>query len=778
MPACIFILEISEMKQYKTIITITILILNILSYSQFAGGTGTIEDPYLIETAEQLDQIRNYMTSSFRQIADIDLGVPPWNEGTGWQPIGYYIWTDPTTSFRGNYDGGGYKILNMYINEPNRADIGLFGSTMGCFLSNINIVDFYIYNPNWGYAGGLTGMSNLDTWSNIIAEGSITAYTSTGLLSGSFSGYTINDCHTKGEIVNTGGSEVGGLLGSCRATSVTNSSAEVTITSKSWSTGGFIGNISDIDLIENSYSFAKIEITGGDGTYGGFFGSAGSGNKNTIIRNCYSEGSLHSDPVLDNKWFGGFAGNVSGFAARSTYISFINSYSKVNVTGNDKVGGFIGRFYQNVIVKDCYSTGSVTGNTNVGGFVGYMEFPETVSVTNSYWDLDSSGLTVSAAGEGRKNVHMTYPYHDDTYVDWDFWTVWCRDTDGINKGYPYLRWSNPPAEGVIVQAHIPEQGMIFAEVRELDISEVFADVNGNDVTVTVEGISDPTVLSADVSSGNKLILTAGSKYGNVKVYLKGSSGDYYALYEFKVIVHDPEYYTIEDFESGGFSFIPWEFSGDAQWFLDTETVYEGAYSARSGVIDHNQRSEISVRIDYPAEGRITYIAKASSERDFDHLKFYINDELKHFINGEKDWQQYIFPVEAGTHIFKWAYIKDDRIASGSDCVWIDYIVFEGGALSGIEDHAVLPVKHKLFQNYPNPFNPVTQIKFALADDCEARLSVCDVSGREVAELFSGRQAKGNHTVKFNAEKLTSGLYFYRLTVDGKAVQTRKLMLLK
>ncbi len=762
--------------QQQKFITMSILLLHIFCLAQFAGGTGTLEDPYLIETAEHLDQIRNYMTSSFKQIADINLGVPPWNEGTGWEPIGDYDTWDITTSFRGNYDGDSYKISNMYINNMDRSFQGLFGSTKGCSLKNIIIIDFNI-TTGQSWLGGLVGISYEDQFSNINVVGKIEGYNEIGLMTGTFFGSTIDNCHAKGEITSTGGSEVGGLLGYCRAISVTNSSAEVTITSQSSFTGGFIGLCDTTEEIESCYSIVDI-VSGNKYFVGGFLGGATSGNKNTVIKNCYAEGNFYSDLEFDNERIGGFAGTVAGYADRSTFFNVINSYSKVNVTGNDKVGGFIGRLSVNVVVKDCYSTGSVTGNTNVGGFVGYIHVPETVTVTNSYWDLDSSGLTVSAAGEGRKNVHMTYPYHEDTYVDWDFWTVWCRDIEGINKGYPYLRWSNPPAEGVIVQAHIPEQGMIFAEVRELDISGVFADVNGNEVTVSVEGISDPSVLSADVLDSNKLLLTAGSQYGNVKVYLKGSSGDHYALYEFKVIVHDPEYFTIEDFESGGFSFIPWEFSGNSQWFLDTETVYEGAYSARSGVIDHDQRSEISVRIDYLNPGRISYFAKASSEKDFDHLKFYINDELKHFINGEKDWQQYIFPVEAGTHIFKWIYIKDDRIASGSDCVWIDYIVFEGGALSGIEDHAVLPVKHKLFQNYPNPFNPVTQIKFALADDCEARLSVCDVSGREVTELFSGRQAKGNHTVKFNAEKLTSGIYFYRLHVDGRAVQTRKLMLIK
>jgi len=57
----------------------------------FAGGTGTEIDPYLIETAEHLNNVRNFMGITdvyFRQIADINLGVAPWNTGEGWVPLG------------------------------------------------------------------------------------------------------------------------------------------------------------------------------------------------------------------------------------------------------------------------------------------------------------------------------------------------------------------------------------------------------------------------------------------------------------------------------------------------------------------------------------------------------------------------------------------------------------------------------------------------------------------------------------------------------------------
>ena len=100
------------MKLNKILTTLIIITLNMLCYSQFSGGTGTVEDPYNIATAEDLNNIRYYLTSSFIQTADIDLGVAPWNEGEGWDPIGNYDPFDSSKSFSGNYNGNKFIINN------------------------------------------------------------------------------------------------------------------------------------------------------------------------------------------------------------------------------------------------------------------------------------------------------------------------------------------------------------------------------------------------------------------------------------------------------------------------------------------------------------------------------------------------------------------------------------------------------------------------------------------------------------------------------------------
>ena len=96
----------------------------------------------------------------------------------------------------------------------------------------------------------------------------------------------------------------------------------------------------------------------------------------------------------------------------------------------------------------------------------------------------------------------------------------------------------------------------------------------------------------------------------------------------------------------------------------------------------------------------------------------------------------------------------------------------------IDDEFGVPQKFALEQNYPNPFNPSTNIRFALPKSSAVTLVIYDMLGRKVATLIDGTQMKAaNHTVRFDAAALASGMYIYRLEA-GSFVSTRKMMLIK
>lgn len=89
----------------------------------------------------------------------------------------------------------------------------------------------------------------------------------------------------------------------------------------------------------------------------------------------------------------------------------------------------------------------------------------------------------------------------------------------------------------------------------------------------------------------------------------------------------------------------------------------------------------------------------------------------------------------------------------------------------------VPGSFRLEQNFPNPFNPVTNIKFALAETGFVKLSVFDITGKEVAVLVNEELNTGTYNFDFNALRLSSGIYFYRLVTNNFA-ETKKMMLVK
>ena len=89
----------------------------------------------------------------------------------------------------------------------------------------------------------------------------------------------------------------------------------------------------------------------------------------------------------------------------------------------------------------------------------------------------------------------------------------------------------------------------------------------------------------------------------------------------------------------------------------------------------------------------------------------------------------------------------------------------------------IPVSSSLLQNYPNPFNSTTTIKYELTSRSHINLRVFDLLGREVAVLFDGLAEPGSNTVRFEPGDLGSGVYIYRLNVNGK-IESRKFILQK
>jgi hypothetical protein len=109
------------------------------------------------------------------------------------------------------------------------------------------------------------------------------------------------------------------------------------------------------------------------------------------------------------------------------------------------------------------------------------------------------------------------------------------------------------------------------------------------------------------------------------------------------------------------------------------------------------------------------------------------------------------------------------------------IRLSGNATTDVKEQGQVIRAFRLGQNYPNPFNPTTVISYQLPISSQVTLKVYDVLGRNVATLVNEKKQAGQYDVAFDAGKLSSGVYFYKLIASGAAgdfIQTKKMLLVK
>jgi hypothetical protein len=363
--------------------------------TKFAGGSGTENDPYIIETPEHLNNIRDYFWSHFLQHDDIDLGIFPWNASEGWLPIG-----DDYKRFSGSYDGNGFTVSNLTINRPEENWIGLFGYAHGADLRNIIVKQVDVVGGS--FVGGLVGKTEQSSISDSYAH---------GIVSGNWT--------------------VGGLVGeNTEKSAINNSHANVSVLCNGRNGGGLIGSHVSGSIISNSCATGGVS---GGGSLGGLVGD----HHNSSTINSFATGNISGSDLL-----GGLVGNHAGGS------SIENSYATGCVKGWNEIGGLVGWNRWSSTITNSYAIGIVSGGylqELVGGLVGAQD--EGSISTYSYWDINTTGKITSAGGDGKTTEEMIYPYDVDVYVGWDFIEKWETDpTHSINSGYPFLRWQTVSVE--------------------------------------------------------------------------------------------------------------------------------------------------------------------------------------------------------------------------------------------------------------------------------------------------------------------------------------------
>jgi hypothetical protein len=127
----------------------------------------------------------------------------------------------------------------------------------------------------------------------------------------------------------------------------------------------------------------------------------------------------------------------------------------------------------------------------------------------------------------------------------------------------------------------------------------------------------------------------------------------------------------------------------------------------------------------------------------------------------------------GSNVYGYANSSAGGIFGGTQVLKVS------DALVGINQISELvPNEYSLSQNYPNPFNPAAKINYKLPITNYVSLKVYDVLGNEVFVLVNEKQNAGSYEVDFDGSNFSSGIYFYKLAVDGNNIDTKRMILLK
>ncbi len=328
------------MKTGRSLSVLLVAFALLLSFSVcgFAdvGGDAFIE----ISNAAELKEFRDNVNSAGGKVINARLTADIVLDGTEWTPIG--INSNP---FKGTFDGQGYSVTGMYIENPENNRAGFFGLIENAVIKNLT-VSGNINTPGKSNVGMVAGMM-----SYVSIDGG---------------GSRVENCVSEGTIKAK--SEAGGIAGYSMP-----------------------NGIKYKNYITNCVSNVKLEIAVDNTSYnnaGGIVGEA----EYTIIANCVVSGSIRG--------YGDQCGGIVGYAYNGTQI--INCLSSVDVEGILQIGGISGFNNKDmstgsVLIANCVSVGNISGKNYIGGISG-KQTNESCYIENSFFmgTMQGNGDNVGA----------------------------------------------------------------------------------------------------------------------------------------------------------------------------------------------------------------------------------------------------------------------------------------------------------------------------------------------------------------------------------------------
>jgi len=320
----------------------------------FAGGVGSLGEPFQVDNRVALEQVRNCAGQNFLQTTNIDLG------DTEWDPIG-----DLTDPFFGTYDGDGNSITGLLITSSGNYR-GLFGRVEFGTVKNVHVAGSITFSTASAFVGGLVGFL-IGTVSNSSSSVLVSAPESdyVGGLAGGVSASNLEDSMASGSVV--GKSRVGGLMGNVDGTSVIRSHSIGSVSGLD-KVGGLLGGFGDGALLSNTYAHGSVTATM---TGGGLIGDL---SLTGVIEKSYAIGAVSASP----------SGGLIGLVDVQTDYTISGNLWDVGTTGLSVDGSSVGTVGRTTADMKLLST-----------FLSYG------------WDIDTSGELIWQICDG---VNNNYPF--------------------------------------------------------------------------------------------------------------------------------------------------------------------------------------------------------------------------------------------------------------------------------------------------------------------------------------------------------------------------------
>jgi len=288
------------------------------------AGEGTLENPYQVTSASQLQSINDNLSASYVLTADIDLTGYTYPDGSlGWKPIG-----DNTIRFTGNFDGQGHYIKGLMINRPDTDNVGLFGhigtsdTASPTVIKNIILIDVDITGNrgSGSLVGRVTGNANTLIENSGVINGTVRGTGSTGGLVGSNNSFTLTGAADRNPVINKSFSvnvtvygenrdstrdyeKFGGLVGCSQKGTVKNSYSQSAVTvddsiRAAIRVGGLAGCNIYRGFMTDSYSASSVTFTT-------------STQVGALIGRTDSQSGVYS-PIQDTYWDSSINGALPG----------------------------------------------------------------------------------------------------------------------------------------------------------------------------------------------------------------------------------------------------------------------------------------------------------------------------------------------------------------------------------------------------------------------------------------------------------------------------------